>query len=186
MSPLVQSLVDTYEKPIIIVMVGLPRSGKTTWAQKQDIPIVDVDAARKSIHGLEFNNRAERLVWPIVCLMVEALIQKHPAIILETNNTQVQHRKKWVSNDWQVIYKPIPVDVETALQRARNSGWNMLEALCQKIRTMPPMAEPIQVHEGPVLDTDDNLVKKRKSEFNFILGAPESTGGHGSKKSKAA
>ena len=35
----------------LIVMVGLPRSGKTTWARKQGYPIVNPDSIRLAFHG---------------------------------------------------------------------------------------------------------------------------------------
>ena len=38
----------------IIVTVGLPRSGKTTWAREQGYPIVNPDSIRLSLHGKRF------------------------------------------------------------------------------------------------------------------------------------
>jgi len=37
---------------ILILTVGLPRSGKSTWAAKKGFPIVSPDAIRLAMHGM--------------------------------------------------------------------------------------------------------------------------------------
>ena len=39
------------------------RSGKTTWARQQGVPIVNPDAIRPALHGQRFEPRAESVVW---------------------------------------------------------------------------------------------------------------------------
>ena len=39
------------------------RSGKTTWARQQGVPIVNRDAIRLALHGQRFEPRAESVVW---------------------------------------------------------------------------------------------------------------------------
>ncbi len=39
------------ELPIVKMTIGIPGSGKTTWAKKQDHPILSADDARKHLMG---------------------------------------------------------------------------------------------------------------------------------------
>lgn len=47
-----------YPKTVILTS-GLPRSGKTTWALKQSLSIVNRDAIRLALHGQPFIPEAE-------------------------------------------------------------------------------------------------------------------------------
>ncbi|GAF94425.1 unnamed protein product, partial [marine sediment metagenome] len=57
----------------LILTVGLPRSGKTTWARKQGIPMVNPDSIRLALHGKAFIEEAEPMIWTIAKYMVRAL-----------------------------------------------------------------------------------------------------------------
>ncbi len=54
---------------LLIATVGLPRSGKTTWAlnyaQSSLAPIVNPEAVRLAIHGQRYAAVAERYVWSV-------------------------------------------------------------------------------------------------------------------------
>src|SRR5882672_916000 len=58
---------------LLICTVGLPRSGKSTWARSQSFPIVCPDAIRIAIHGQRFISEAEPFVWATAKAMVRAL-----------------------------------------------------------------------------------------------------------------
>lgn len=67
----------------LLVTVGLPRSGKSTWAKQQGAPVVNPDAIRLALHGQAFLQEAEPLVWVMAKYMVEALfLAGHSTVIL--------------------------------------------------------------------------------------------------------
>lgn len=82
--------------------VGLPRSGKTTWAREQGLPIVNPDSIRLAIHGQPFIAQAEPFVWATAKAMVRALfLAGHDAVILDATNTTAKRRDDWISRSWR-------------------------------------------------------------------------------------
>ena len=82
----------------LIAMVGLPRSGKSTWAKKAGHPIVSPDAIRLALHGQRFISEAEPFVWAIAKAMVRALfLAGHSAVILDATNNTRKRRDEWKS-----------------------------------------------------------------------------------------
>lgn len=89
----------------LICLVGLPRSGKSTWAKSQAWPIVNPDAVRLAIHGQRFITEAEPFVWATVRAMVKALfLAGHNIVILDATNTTRKRRDEWLSNEWVTYF----------------------------------------------------------------------------------
>jgi len=82
---------------MLIVLVGLPRSGKTTWARQQtESPIVSPDAIRLALHGHAFIPSAEPFVWATAGLMVTSLFKAgHEEVIIDACNTTRKRRDVW-------------------------------------------------------------------------------------------
>ena len=71
---------------VLILTVGLPRSGKSTWAKKQGYPIINPDSIRLALHGEHFIEDAEPMVWTIAMYMTKALfLAGHNKIIIDAN-----------------------------------------------------------------------------------------------------
>jgi predicted kinase len=86
--------------PRLILTVGLPRSGKTTWARAQGVPVASPDAISRALHGQRFIGVAEPFVWAIAKLMVRALfLAGHPTVIVDATNTTQKRRDEWKSDD---------------------------------------------------------------------------------------
>jgi len=51
-------------KPICKVLIGMPCSGKSTWAEKQGIPIISCDRIRQEFNT-NYNPKIENQVWEI-------------------------------------------------------------------------------------------------------------------------
>ena len=101
----------------LILTVGLPRSGKTTWARLQGHPIVNPDSIRLALHGQRFYGPAEPTVWATAKLMVAALFGAgHKTVILDATNVSAKRRDDWKSYAPTLqIFEAGPV---TCLERA--------------------------------------------------------------------
>lgn len=107
------------EPKTLILMVGLPRSGKTTWAREQGFPIVNPDSIRLALHGQRFQAEAEPMVWAIARYMVTALfLAGHSVVILDATNTTIKRRDEWQSKEWAVAFKHINTSEYECQKRA--------------------------------------------------------------------
>lgn len=127
----------------LICTVGLPRSGKSTWSRTQLWPIVNPDSIRLALHGEQFVSKAEPLVWLIADTMVKALfLAGHDVVILDATNVTHQRRDKWISPDWETMYKLINTPAEICIERAKNDL-----VLIDVIKRMATLFEPLGIDE---------------------------------------
>ena len=110
-------------KRTLVLMVGLPYSGKTTAALKLGLPIVSPDAIRLSIHGERFLAQAELLVWPLAVLMVLALFEAgHTHVVIDATNNTLKRRRFWAdADDWAIQYSIIDTPEKLCVQRAQQA-----------------------------------------------------------------
>jgi len=103
----------------LILTVGLPRSGKTTWARQQGHPIVNPDSIRLALHGQRFQLEAEPMVWAIARYMVKALfLAGHHTVILDATNTTEMRRREWNDRDWVTVLHVVPTSRDECVRRA--------------------------------------------------------------------
>ena len=84
----------------IILMVGLPRSGKTIWAKEYarknpNFIIVSPDTIRLALHNNRFIAEAEEFVWAIHYTMIKTLLLQGYDIIVDATNTTEKRRKPY-------------------------------------------------------------------------------------------
>src|SRR6266496_94555 len=104
----------------LILCVGLPRSGKTTWARAQGFPIVNPDSIRLALHGQRFQLLAEPFVWALTKVMVRALfLAGHSTVILDATNGTRARRDEWHSDEWVTGFQVFTATVFECIQRAR-------------------------------------------------------------------
>ena len=106
------------------VTVGLPRSGKSTWARTTGWPIVNPDSVRLAIHGQRFYGPAEPFVWAVTYAMVEALrLAGHRNIVVDATNVSAKRRKEWEDRYAGAIeWKVVPTSPAECIRRAMAEG----------------------------------------------------------------
>lgn len=106
----------------LIMMVGLPRSGKTTQAKElskaHEAPIVCPDDIRLALHGHNYISSAEDFVWATAKLMVRALFMSHDVVILDACNNTKKRRNEWISLKWQREFVVVDTPRVVCLERA--------------------------------------------------------------------
>ena len=109
--------------PELLVTVGLPRIGKSTWAKKQNCPIVNPDSIRMGLHGMRFVSLAEPMVWAIAQIMVRALFHAgHEKVVLDSTANTLERRAQWVHpREWFTKFISFPLDREICIARAMDA-----------------------------------------------------------------
>lgn len=103
----------------LILTVGLPRSGKSTWAKEQGHPIVNPDSVRLELYGQRFWSDGEKMVWAAVDLMVRSLFTAgHQTVILDATNLSLARRGQWKSPHWNCAYRVFTTGAEECQKRA--------------------------------------------------------------------
>ena len=139
------------EPNVLELLVGLPRSGKSTYAREQiakGAVIVNPDSIRLAIHGQLFVAEAEDYVWAVAKTMVRALFKAgHQHVIVDATNTTRRRRDFWLpspSDPWDTRYFTI---IDTSCDEcAHRAGFN--EPLHAAIIRMAQRFEPVLAEEG--------------------------------------
>lgn len=124
-------------KPTLISMVGLPRSGKSTFARKlskkEGIPLICPDEIRLAL-GFRFNADLENLVWLITKMAIIALFGAgHEKVILDATNISKGSQTKWVDERWVNEYIIVDTPLEICLKRADEVLKPVIERMSKNI-----------------------------------------------------
>lgn len=102
---------DTSELPTLYVMVGLPRSGKTTEALRSGLPVVNADSIHTELHGQVYRAESNPLVWAIVRIMVGALFRVgHKSVVVDGCHGAHEYRRTWISSRWATRYVCVGIE----------------------------------------------------------------------------
>jgi len=119
---------------ILHMMVGLPRSGKSTIVKTLGYPIVEPDAIRLAIHGTLWKANVEPLIWGFAHSMVQALFYAgHDNVVLDATNHTDERRQMWQSPDWLVKYIVVDTPKEICIQRAKDTDREYLVPVIERI-----------------------------------------------------
>lgn len=125
--------------------MGLPRSGKTTWAREQGFPIVCPDAVRLALHNQRFEQCAEPFVWAIVGTMIRALyLAGHRVVILDATNNTRKRRDPWRGYAEHVQFATFPADAAECTTRAMSK---LDREIVPVIERMAEQHEPLEPDE---------------------------------------
>ena len=122
------------EELVLIMTVGLPRSGKSTWATGKGCPIVNPDSIRWALHGRPFVPSAEGFVWAIAKIMVRALfLAGHTTVILDATNTTRKRRDEWKSSKYKREFRVFNTSELECIKRAEKTNRPDLISIIQKM-----------------------------------------------------
>lgn len=127
---------------ILVCTVGLPRSGKSTWARAQAYPIVNPDSIRLAIHGQQFIASAEPFVWATAKAMVKALfLAGHKTVILDACNVSRKRRDEWWSDEWATFFKEFDTSVDECHKRDEALGGNIGPIIARMAEQREPLGD---------------------------------------------
>lgn len=118
----------------LLMTVGLPRSGKSTWARQQGCPIVCPDAIRMALYGQPYIRTAEAIVWANAKLMVASLFEAgHDTVILDATNTMQKYREEWLDNRWNCRYVLFNTPRDLCIRRAERTEQHYLISVIERM-----------------------------------------------------
>ena len=140
----------------LFMLVGLPRSGKTTWRKKfisdfgGDKPVVvSADDIRYLVYGQRFFSSGEPIVWALRGLMLRYLMQQGKPIVIDETNTIKRNREAIIKIAKEFGYTieavVLPTTREECIDRAKALND---EYILPIIDRMAEQYEPISTDEG--------------------------------------
>ena len=143
----------------LLVMIGLPGSGKSTWAahfmaQNSGYQLVATDDVRAQIYG----NAAVQGEWLIIWRAVFQRLQdsyraitagKAAGVIYDATNVRRRHRREFIQAARGLGYRPLTgvwIDTPLAVCLARNAGRSrqvppeVIEKMSRQLAAVPPTA----------------------------------------------
>lgn len=136
---------------VLLMTVGLPRAGKSTWARAQGCPVVNPDSIRKALHGQDYYPDAEPFVWAVAELMVRSLFfAGHRRVVLDATNMRREYRQRFRSPDWSCTFMVFDTPMAVCIERATQDGKESLIPVIEKMSKVG-YYEPPDRSEGLVL-----------------------------------
>jgi predicted kinase len=139
----------------LILTVGLPRSGKTTWARNyadqsnNRVAIANPDAIRLAHQNNVFIAETEPFIWVVTRIMARSwFLYGYEEVILDATNTTRERRDWWRDGNWEVAFKVCDTPAEECRRRAVSSGRDDLLPIIDR---MQATFEPVSAAEGVLL-----------------------------------
>ena len=147
----------------VILMMGLPRSGKSTRAGELKIkhgwPIVNRDSIRLALHGQRYAKEAEGMVKTIALVMVNALLLAgNKTIIVDETSIKKATREFWGSgkygHPWITEVLHIDTSMEVCLERAAETDDTRIVPVIESMaRDLEPLEDNEVIFQEPSLET---------------------------------
>ncbi len=137
-------------KPRLTLLVGLPGSGKSTWAARQPGIVLSSDSLRALLSGDETNQAIHGAVFRTLrFLLRERLRLGQSHTILDATNLLRKHRRPFlkIAAQYGAETEAVFFDVPLALALARNAARNRVVPP-EVIREMAAQLQPPQQSEG--------------------------------------
>lgn len=148
------------EQNILVMLMGLPQAGKTTWAQKQGLPMVNLRAVRLALYNQQFVADTEKFVWAMTYYMVRALfLAGHRKVILDATNLTRKGRDYWMAPNevWRRRIVVFNTSKEECIARAlKNQDLEIVPVIERMAREWEP-AEEIEAFD--TIETDVSVLQ---------------------------
>lgn len=123
----------------LIMMCGLPRSGKSTWVEmnRTDEIILSADTLRHLVYNQRFWVGGEPLVWSIHGVILRMLLKQGVPIIIDETNTTPKRRNSIIymakKHGYSVNCVWVTTSKEVCLSRAFEMGDNVIPRVIERM-----------------------------------------------------
>lgn len=92
------SIEEYIKTKTLIITVGLPRSGKSTWSRSQGYPVISYDAMRSALVGHFQEHESIPMINALLIYSIKALfLSEHDVVIFDSTSHLKSQRDKWSS-----------------------------------------------------------------------------------------
>jgi predicted kinase len=135
-------------KGVVVLAIGLPGSGKSSWFKRHNITALSTDLLRSLLFDDANEQRFQDLVFSNLRSMLKArLIARRPLSYVDATNLTPQERHSWIKlakdfqYDVQAVYFDVPLEVclERNQKRSRVVGEDVVKRMSAKLK--PPTFE---------------------------------------------
>jgi predicted kinase len=136
-----------------ILLVGLPGSGKSTWAAKQGKLIINRDAIRNMVYGkYDFRKDDEPVILDMAQACVLAAANARRDIIIDETGVNIGTRAKYIEMlkraGYNVHCRWFSASVETCIARRKKDTKGYDQDWEEVIRSMAKVIKPPSLSEG--------------------------------------
>ena len=135
-------------KGVVVLAIGLPGSGKTTWFKRRGVTPLSSDMLRSILFDDITEQRYQGLVFSTLRSLLRArLIAKMPWNYVDASNLAQHERRQWIKMakgfGYEVHAVFFDVPIEVCLERNRNRERQVKEEVVQRMaaRLKPPSFE---------------------------------------------
>ncbi len=135
-------------KGFVVLAIGMPGSGKTTWFGRRGITPLSSDLLRNILFDDVEEQRYQGLVFSTLRSLLRArLIARMPANYVDATNLSIHERRQWIKMaksfgyEVQAVFFDVPLEVclERNRQRDRSVSEDIMRKMAEKLK--PPVFE---------------------------------------------